>query len=83
MSRPNGMWFRKQTGWWMTTINGEQHKPAKDEGDARRAFYKLMAQDEGTDPPPPERHSVRWLCDKFFDRTKEAKAAETFAIQRD
>jgi hypothetical protein len=81
MSRPSNIWLRKQTGWWMTTVNGVQHKLAKDESKARKAFYKLMAQGEPALTRQHERHSVRWLCDKFLDRTREAKTAETFTIQ--
>ena len=45
MSKPSGVWLRKSTGWWMTTLNNVRHKPSKDEDEARKAFYKLMAGD--------------------------------------
>ena len=82
MSKPSGIWLRTFTGWWMTTINDAQHKLSKDEDEARKAFYKLMAGDVPK-PAPVERHSVRWLCDKFLDRTKDDKTAETFRVQRE
>jgi integrase len=63
----------------MTTINGVKHKLSKDEDAAKKAFYKLMAGDAPA--APVERHSVRWLCDKFLDRTRESKTPETFSIQ--
>jgi hypothetical protein len=57
VSKPSGIWLRKSTGWWMTTLNNVQHKLSKDGGEAKRAFYKLMAGD--VPKPAPERHSVR------------------------
>src|SRR5688572_4635114 len=67
----------------MTTIHGVQHKLDKDEAAAKKAFYELMAKDTPAAQRAPERHSVRWLCDKFLDRTKETKTSETFSIQCD
>jgi integrase len=81
VSKPSSIWLRKSTGWWMTTINDIQHKLSKDEGVARKAFYKLMARDEPAATRSPERHSVRWLADKFLTRTKASKTDETFRIQ--
>ena len=83
MSHESSMWLRKQTGWWMTTINGVQHKLDKDEGAAKKVFYKLMAKDAPATSRPAERRSAQWLCDKFLDRTKEAKTSDTFRIQRE
>lgn len=81
VSKRSGIWFRKATGWWMTTINDIQHKLSKEEAEAQKAFYKLMAGD--APKPRVERHSVRWLCDKFLDRTKADKTGETFRVQLD
>jgi integrase len=79
MPRVPGIWLREQTGCYCTKINRVVHKLAKDEESAKKAFYKLMA---GEVPAAPvERHSVRWLCDKFLDRTRESKTPETFTIQ--
>ncbi|MEZ6115306.1 MAG: hypothetical protein R3C28_01840 [Pirellulaceae bacterium] len=29
MPRPNKVWFRKDVGWWMVTINGKKVRLAK------------------------------------------------------
>lgn len=81
MSRPPTIWFREQTGWYMTTIRGTQHKLARTEPAARKAFYKLMAEDAPAAERRPDRHSARWLCDKFLDRTKADKEPETWKVQ--
>lgn len=83
MPRTPGIWFRKQTGWYCTKLNGVVHKLDRDEAKAKKAFYKLMAKDAPAATRPAERHSVRWLCDKFLDRTRTKKAAETFEVQLD
>jgi hypothetical protein len=79
VGRQATMWFRRQTGWYMTTIGGVQHKLARTAAEARRAFYKLMAKD--TPRPRRDRHSVRWVCNRYLDRTKGGKSAETWRVQ--
>jgi integrase len=81
MPRTPGVWFRKQTGWYCTKVGGVVHKLSTDEGEAQKAFYKLMAGD--APKLRTERHSVRWLCDKFLDRTKADKTPDTFRVQLD
>ncbi len=81
MSRPATIWFRASTGWYMTTVNAVQHKLAKTEPEARKAFYKLMAGDAPAAHAKAKRHTARWLCDKYLDRTRPAKAAETWRVQ--
>jgi integrase len=43
MARNPDLWFRKQTGYWYTTIDGEQIKLSKDKTEARRMLYELLA----------------------------------------
>ncbi|MGA2033339.1 MAG: site-specific integrase [Thermoguttaceae bacterium] len=46
MARPNSIWFRKDIGWWMVTLNGQKIRLAKgkeNKSDAERAFHELMA----------------------------------------
>jgi integrase len=79
MARPSSLWFRKQTGFWMTTLNGVQHKLSKDKGEARRMLHKLLA----TDKPPPGRAGVttRRLCDSYLTRTREQKEERSHDVQ--
>jgi hypothetical protein len=37
MARKPKVWFRKQTGWYMTTIDGEQIKLSKDKKESAGA----------------------------------------------
>jgi len=71
MAKTPTVWFRKHAGWCTTTVRGVQHRLAKTESDAKRASYKLTAGDVPAPVPKTERHSVRWLRDKFLDRTTE------------
>lgn len=46
MPRPNKVWFRKDIGWWMVTINGKKVRLAKgisQKQEAERKFHELMA----------------------------------------
>jgi hypothetical protein len=80
MLRKPSIGFRGHTGCYMTIIRGVAHKLAKTEPEARKAFYKLMAAAAAAPAleRKPERHSVRWLCDKYLDRTKAGKDPETW-----
>lgn len=63
------------------TLNSVLHKLAKTESEARKAFYKLMDQAAPATDRKPGRHLIRWLCDRYFDRTKEGKDPETWRAQ--
>ena len=78
-AKPSGLWLRKQTGFWYTTLNGVQHKLSKDKGEARRLLHKLMAKDA----PPPGRSGItgRKLCDTYLDRIREDKEARSHEVQ--
>jgi len=46
MARPNKIWFRKQTGWWMVQVGTKQVKLAQGRENKKAAqekFHKLMA----------------------------------------
>src|SRR3954452_21906781 len=79
MARHAKIWFRKATGWYMTTVNGKQHKLSKDKQEAHKAFHALLAnaneKKEGTGGP---RLSFRKLADLFLDVSKRTKVEETF-----
>jgi hypothetical protein len=55
MARKPSVWFREQTGWYTTTIGGEQVKLSKDKKEAETAFHELLAgrtREEGEGPRP-------------------------------
>lgn len=79
MAKPSDLWFRKQTGFWMTTINGKQHKLSKDKGEARRMLHKLLASDK---PQPGHSGiSTRKLCDSYLVRKQESMEKESHAVR--
>ena len=43
VGRPARPWFRKQTGWWMLEVGGEQIKLSKDKAEAFHKFREMMA----------------------------------------
>ncbi len=43
MARQPGLWFRKQTGWWCTTVDGEQVKLSQDKKEAQQKLYELLS----------------------------------------
>lgn len=43
MPRKPSIWFREQTGWYMTTHRGEQVKLSRDKKEAEKAFHSLLA----------------------------------------
>jgi integrase len=71
MSRPSSLWFRTRDGFWMTTINGVQHKLSQDKTVARKMLIKLLASDQPT--PKKAGMSTRKLCDLFAVRTEERR----------
>jgi hypothetical protein len=46
MARPNKVWFRKDTGWWMITINRQKIRLAQGRANRKAAeqkFHELKA----------------------------------------
>src|SRR5262245_14808828 len=43
MARNSDIWHRKQTGFWYTTLDGEQVKLSQHKAEARRMLYELLA----------------------------------------
>src|SRR2546423_1873714 len=74
MSRPSDLWQRKRDGFWMTTINGVQHKLSENKTDARKMLNKLLASDE----PAPKKAglSTGKLCDNYLVRTRDRRGEQ-------
>jgi hypothetical protein len=70
MSRKPTVWFRKQTGYYYTTLNGKKVRLAKSKKDAEKAFHALMAR---TDPvlESPVRISFRKPADLYLDPAEQ------------
>lgn len=65
MARTARIWFRKATGWYMTTHRGQQIKLSKDKAEATKAFHTLMAS--AADEPTEEKTGVRPAFRKIAD----------------
>jgi len=66
--KPTKPWFRKQTGWWMCTLGGKQHKLARGKLNKHAAevkFHELMLT--ATESPNSPDVRVHSLCDSFLD----------------
>src|SRR5438552_720320 len=81
MARKPKVWFRKQTGWYMTTIEGEQIKLSKDKKEATAALHDLMAgKARGADGGP--RPSLKAVVGLYLDESKAEKDHDTYEMQR-
>jgi integrase len=81
MARKAKVWFRKQTGWYMTTIDGEQVKLSKDKKEAETAFHELLAgqtREDGEGPRP----SLKVIAGQYLDEAKATKEPATYELQR-
>src|SRR4051794_1994485 len=81
MSRKPTVWFRKQTGWYYTTLNGKKVRLSREKKAAEKAFHDMLAQAEPEPTPVAARISFRKLADLYLDYTRQAKADKTFAHQ--
>lgn len=80
MARKPSVWFREQTGWYMTTIRGEQVKLSRDKEEAERAFHALMAKE---DPEPKKGGAFptfRKVADLFLADSKANKKPTTYRM---
>jgi integrase len=58
MSRPNKIWFRKDTGWWMVTLGGRKVRLAEGRANKKLAEQKFHEQKAVT-PMAPESQGAR------------------------
>ena len=67
MARTPRPWFRKQTGWWMVTLGGQQHKLAEGREHkklAQKKFHELQLL--VAEAPESGNMRVASLCDAFL-----------------
>lgn len=82
MARKPQIWFRQQTGWYMTTIRGEKIKLSKDKKEAEKSFHTLLAHDIEPEVTSHLRPSFRLVADKFLDHSLEANEKTTWEIHK-
>jgi len=79
MPRTAKPWFRKQTGWWMVTLGGKQHKLAKGRENkklAQKSFHELMLLI--AEPPQSSDARVASVCDAFLQWSQRHQSPETY-----
>jgi integrase len=79
MARPNKVWFRRDTGWWMVTINGRKVRLAegrKNRKAAEQRFLELKAN-ECELPDMPAAFCVAEVIDAFLTWAKTNRTRET------
>lgn len=81
MSRESSLWFRRQTGWYYTTLNGKQIKLARDRGEAKRALRELLAANDSA-KPVTTRVSVRVIADQFLTYCQRTLSQNTYRSRR-
>ncbi|MCA9185697.1 MAG: site-specific integrase [Pirellulaceae bacterium] len=83
MPRPNKIWFRKDTGWWMITIAGRKHRSAKgreNKDEAQRKFHELMAVRH--EPVHVATPRVADLVESFLAYSQKRCAPDTYRNHR-
>jgi len=73
-----GPWFRKSTGWWMTTVGGRQHKLAEGRHNRQLAvqrFHELMLV--VSQSPDAVNVTVLTVCELFLSWAQRHRSAET------
>ncbi len=83
MPRPNRIWFRKDIGWWMVTLNGRKLRLAKGRHQrhaAERKFHELMAVRH--ELPESLDSRVADLVEAFLDFASRRVTADTFRNYR-
>lgn len=81
MARKPSLWFREQTGWYMTTLRGKQVKLSQDKKEAERAFHALLSQEETPEEVGSFRPTFRKLADLFLQEAARTKATGTVKVQ--
>src|SRR5688572_11762696 len=80
MARKPTVWFRKQTGWYMTTIRGEKLKLSPDKDEAERAFHALMAREPEEKKDTAVFPTFRKVADLFLADSLAHKKPNTYRM---
>lgn len=79
MARTPKPWYRKQTGWWMVTLGGVQHKLAegrKNKKAAQANFCELSLLI--AEAPQSNDARVISVCDAFLQWSERHQSPETY-----
>src|SRR5690242_13390178 len=82
MARKPKVWFRKQTGWYMTTVAGEKIKLSQDKDEAETAFHELMARKTREPEEGDLRPSLKSIIGLYLDEAEKTKDEDTYELQR-
>jgi integrase len=79
MARSAKPWFRKQTGWWMVTLGGKQHKLAEGRENKKLALKKFLElQLLRAEAPESADMRVATACDAFLQWSERHQSPETY-----
>jgi integrase len=84
MPRRPGIWLRKGTAWWYSTINGEKVRLSEDKKEAERLFHELLSKKAEADAPEPAAifgPTFKKLADDYLKATQEEKSDRVFEQQ--
>jgi integrase len=78
MARRPKPWFRTETGWWMVTLGGKQHKLAEGKKNKSLAYdrfheFSLLA----SAPAEASNARVAAVCEDFLNWSEKRQPAET------
>jgi integrase len=82
MARPSRVWFREQTGWYYTTIRGEQIKLSPDAKEAERLLHGLLSKEPEDIPTTALRPSMRKIADLWLDEQQRTKKPDTYRMHK-
>jgi len=79
MARTPKPWFRRQTGWWMVSLGGKQHKLAEGRENkkvAQKKFHELLLL--VAEAPGAQDIRVASVCDAFLGWSQKYQSPETY-----
>lgn len=83
MARHSSLWFRKQTNFWYTTLDGKQVKLSQDKKEAQQALHTLLANRPEPETCPTDfRPSVRKIADLWLDHQQATKKPDTYRMHK-
>lgn len=84
MARQPSVWTRGNTGWFYTTIKGEQIRLSQDKAEAERMLHRILA-DQEPDAKAEEvsvSPTMKKICELFLEDALLEKGEETYKVQK-
>jgi integrase len=82
MARKPSVWFRKQTGWYMTTIRGKKIKLSENKDEAERAFHALLSKEPEEARETSHFPTFRKVADLFLKHSEGQNKPNTFRMHQ-